>query len=246
MILSCPECNTRYLINSAQLLPNGRSVRCSKCGTSWRQEPTDEDKARAASLADMELRKGHTPDVDTIPVQDPPRRIRPIPRGSNLPAVRKPRKSPIWGWMMLTGFVVVVLATGYMFRNTISSTWPSSQKLYDVLGIEVENIADEDLASSEPSPSDVLEFKGLSAKPRFDGEILILTFEGRIENPSDMPIALPRVRAVAQDESGAPLKEWTFTVPSAAISANGRVTFSTDLPDAPSSTRRVVPNFITR
>ena len=35
MFLICSSCNTKYLVNSADLKPDGRTVRCSKCGYEW-------------------------------------------------------------------------------------------------------------------------------------------------------------------------------------------------------------------
>ena len=39
MLLTCSSCNSRYLVNSADLKPNGRTVRCATCGYEWFQEP---------------------------------------------------------------------------------------------------------------------------------------------------------------------------------------------------------------
>ena len=39
MLLTCSSCNSRYLVNSADLQPNGRTVRCTKCYNEWFQEP---------------------------------------------------------------------------------------------------------------------------------------------------------------------------------------------------------------
>ena len=39
MLLSCSSCNSKYLLNSADLKPNGRTVRCITCGYEWYQEP---------------------------------------------------------------------------------------------------------------------------------------------------------------------------------------------------------------
>ena len=45
MIIECPACTTRYDIK-AQLPPEGRTVRCAKCGTVWRAMPdNNEDEA---------------------------------------------------------------------------------------------------------------------------------------------------------------------------------------------------------
>ena len=52
MLLTCSSCNSRYLINSADLQPNGRTVRCSKCNNAWFQEPNlvEEEALKPLSL----------------------------------------------------------------------------------------------------------------------------------------------------------------------------------------------------
>jgi len=37
MLISCSSCNSKYLVNSADLKPEGRKVQCSKCGNIWYQ-----------------------------------------------------------------------------------------------------------------------------------------------------------------------------------------------------------------
>ena len=37
MLITCSSCNSKYLVNSADLKPNGRTVRCAICGFDWFQ-----------------------------------------------------------------------------------------------------------------------------------------------------------------------------------------------------------------
>ena len=38
MLISCTSCHSKYLINSADLKPEGRTVQCAYCGNQWYQE----------------------------------------------------------------------------------------------------------------------------------------------------------------------------------------------------------------
>ena len=44
MQVSCSSCNSKYLVNSADLKPEGRTVQCAKCGHNWFQIANIEDK----------------------------------------------------------------------------------------------------------------------------------------------------------------------------------------------------------
>ena len=44
MLIRCSACNSKYLVNSADLKPDGRMVECAGCGHQWYQVPsTDEE-----------------------------------------------------------------------------------------------------------------------------------------------------------------------------------------------------------
>ena len=44
MFIQCSDCNFKYLVNSADLKPNGRMVECANCGNQWFQELNSEEK----------------------------------------------------------------------------------------------------------------------------------------------------------------------------------------------------------
>ena len=39
MILTCPACDTKYVVKDGAIPPSGRQVRCASCKHSWHQEP---------------------------------------------------------------------------------------------------------------------------------------------------------------------------------------------------------------
>ena len=39
MILTCPACDTKYVVKDGAIPPGGRQVRCASCKHSWHQEP---------------------------------------------------------------------------------------------------------------------------------------------------------------------------------------------------------------
>ncbi len=45
MIITCPNCTTRYSLPQDKIKPDGQKVRCAKCGTVWHQAPEDEPLA---------------------------------------------------------------------------------------------------------------------------------------------------------------------------------------------------------
>ena len=44
MLIRCSACNSKYLVNSADLKPDGRMVECVSCGHQWYQEPSKEEE----------------------------------------------------------------------------------------------------------------------------------------------------------------------------------------------------------
>lgn len=70
MLIVCPSCATSYDIDSATLSPTGRQVRCARCRTVWRAEPSQADKLLAAAGAigsgDEAERTDTMSDMETI------------------------------------------------------------------------------------------------------------------------------------------------------------------------------------
>jgi predicted Zn finger-like uncharacterized protein len=50
MIITCPNCSTRYSLPQDKIKPGGQKVRCAKCGTVWYQEPETLELTTADAL----------------------------------------------------------------------------------------------------------------------------------------------------------------------------------------------------
>tara|TARA_B110000438_G_C15793114_1_gene641634 strand:- start:812 stop:1261 length:450 start_codon:yes stop_codon:yes gene_type:complete len=46
MLISCISCNSKYLVNSADLKPDGRTVKCVKCSKEWYQDIPEIENVR--------------------------------------------------------------------------------------------------------------------------------------------------------------------------------------------------------
>jgi predicted Zn finger-like uncharacterized protein len=64
MILTCPNCDTQYVVKDGAIPPEGRQVRCAACKHSWHQDPDNEEP--------LELESEAAVDQPTAPDNDEP------------------------------------------------------------------------------------------------------------------------------------------------------------------------------
>ena len=98
MLISCNSCNSKYLVNSAELKPDGRNVQCANCGNQWFQE---------SQIVDNNAKEDLTPEVNDRSSLKQEKNKTSI---SNLPStyVQEPKVS-ILNSILLVLFVIVVV-----------------------------------------------------------------------------------------------------------------------------------------
>jgi len=120
MILSCPECSSRFAIDAQALRPDGRRVKCGKCEHIWFEEPPAPSASEPLSVTPLEPEE-----LSSIPTP-------------NLPAVTvaDQRRSAAAAWIMVGFLLAVVLALGWFGRGSIALAWPTAEIIYTSIGID--------------------------------------------------------------------------------------------------------------
>jgi len=65
MILTCPACDTKYVVKDDAIPPGGRQVRCASCKHSWHQDP-EVGVAEPATAADIDFGGPPPPSPDAF------------------------------------------------------------------------------------------------------------------------------------------------------------------------------------
>jgi predicted Zn finger-like uncharacterized protein len=97
MILTCPACDTKYVVKDDAIPPGGRQVRCASCKHSWHQDP-DEMPAEPATAADIDLGgpPPPQPDMEEQPLAEAPAEAEAIANIASEPQPGQDEESP-WG-----------------------------------------------------------------------------------------------------------------------------------------------------
>jgi predicted Zn finger-like uncharacterized protein len=216
MILTCPQCATRYLTDPLALGPMGRQVRCAKCGHTWHQIPLPETESRL----DMLSPPTDAPWPSTTP-------------GAGLPArIEPPRPRRRAGAAMLVAVIVLVLLAGLSpGRERVVAAWPDAAQLYAVVGLPVE-VLGAGLAFQEVT---------LTRQPVNGRDTVVV--EGRILNDTDLPRPVPPILATVRDAGDRALKEWTVRIEPSELQPGQSTAFRTSMIDPPEGASRVALTF---
>ncbi len=237
MVITCPNCRTRFQIPPESLGDRGRNVRCSSCGHSWfvepfaRPAPPEPASVPAEPGLLPENRRSEVP--PTPPVELPPS---PTPLNMALPreAGRRGERSGkgLIGWLALA-LLVLLLVAAVVGRNSIVAAFPAALPLYERLGLPVTlelGLAFRDLGSSrrdEPA-----------------GSTVVVT--GTIVNTAGREVRVPKLRIALLDESQAEIESGFYDPPQQVLPADGTARFEIALENPPDEARDFTITFADR
>jgi predicted Zn finger-like uncharacterized protein len=188
MIIGCPSCRTRYLVDEQALGGRtGRTVRCATCGHTWHQKAPPElelpdDQARRESLR-------IEPALEVPPrpgaVIEPNLEVSPHPGSAPEPAPRPSggRRAAVRWLVLLVLFALAVLAGVVVARGAVALIWPPAARLYALAGFPVEPL----WAG--------LRIEKLAPARTADGLII----EGGMANAGKIAREIPRLRVALRD-----------------------------------------------
>lgn len=130
MILTCPACSTRYAVDPTSIGPEGRRVRCTKCGHVWQQMPPDDmPKSVKATAEDVTDRPPEEAMAASSAAATAASLI--AERAQTRAAVKRRRTWP--AWVALFIILAALVGAGYYGRDQIVTAVPQTARLYAAL-----------------------------------------------------------------------------------------------------------------
>ncbi|MBM3507446.1 MAG: DUF3426 domain-containing protein [Alphaproteobacteria bacterium] len=236
MILTCPACDTRYSVDPNSLLPNGRAVRCTKCGNTWTERPPGDMPRMMEMPYQASAEEPHADDIEVPSIEEMTVEAeRPLfrPRGARGPKKPAPKPQRSWGaliaWGSFAAVVIAVVASAVLLRGMIMELWPPATQLYQLVGLGAPKI--------QP-----LQFGDPVAQWEVEGGTNVIVVTGVITNITGATQPVPKLRGSLLDARDPPreLFTWTFDPPMPQLEAGASLNFATRVPNPPAATRRVL------
>jgi predicted Zn finger-like uncharacterized protein len=246
MILTCPECATRYDVDAAKFPAAGRKVRCKKCAHVWFQPGPESE-----SVAPPEPEEAPVPQEQPEPPVAPPAPEYSEPSSAeaasdfadedvdddaddvDAPRVALAPRRPapvrgaaaIAGWAALVGVILVIGWAATSYHQQIAMTWPKSASLFSHLGMAVNTRG--------------LDFADIRHSRQSEDGHPVLVITGKLVNVSTRQIKVPSLRVTLSNAASRAIYGWSFSPGTNLLAPGQSLTFRTRLSDPPAAAARV-------
>lgn len=130
MIIVCPACQTKYAVPADAISAEGRPVRCTECGHSWKQMPLNK-------VADLSQ------------VTPAPSGPAPMPQGSNLPVHANAPVSAGLKYNAVAMLVAAAFISFFGFQTVLETKFPFISSIYGAVGLHrADSMAIKDITAS--------------------------------------------------------------------------------------------------
>jgi predicted Zn finger-like uncharacterized protein len=229
MILTCPQCATRYFLPDWQVSQGGRAVKCTSCGKVWRAEGAREPEPAPEPELEPAVPSHHfEPAAEPFP--DPEeefaaaaQRRAEILRQKKVEAERRQRQAAVITgavWAGVAAAIALSLALALIFRIQVVRWWPGTASAYAAVGMPV-------------NASGLLIDKVKAAHAVVQGHPSLLV-TGVLTNASATPRSAPAFRVGMLDKAGRPLAQRVIeTAPPVALKVGEARRFQLQVADPP-------------
>jgi predicted Zn finger-like uncharacterized protein len=235
MILSCPACQTRYVVPDSAIGANGRQVRCAQCRRSWYQEPAALDLAGAAPAAPVAAPAFVAPQSRQEPaapvrrpIPPPPPQPEPEPDGYDAFASAPPfraRRNPARMWTMLAALAAVAMSGAALALHYFGLPGFGERLVTGAAG-----------ATS-------LGITGEGRLRRLGSGNVLLMITGRITNSTGEVQPVPQIRAELRDGQGRVVHSSSIAPPVDRLAPGQSASINAAVVDPPPAGRNLVLNF---
>lgn len=240
MLIICPECETSYEVDPAELGEGGRKVRCAECGTLWRASAADseiappEQEPEAAPDAEDWPDTFKDEDFAAPPVEMPAAEeaedvAPPPPRRRRAQTKRRAIPKPRFVTILAAAGLAALAALG-VWRQAVVGLVPDLAGLYAAAGLPV-NLRG-------------LEFRDVDTVETSDNGVPLLVVRGTIANVTEGAVEVPRLRLAVRGASGREIFVWTAMPSKHELEAGEALPFFAQLASPPAEGREVAVRFL--
>jgi predicted Zn finger-like uncharacterized protein len=244
MILTCPQCATRYQVDAAQFAGPGRKVRCAKCGHVWHQvapppEPEPGLESSAFEATPPESPPPATAQAPSAPVVEPRPAAYAPTAAAAAPAIEQEQAAPrrrgvssvvsVAGWFGLIALVALLGWAGVHYRQQIVTAWPQAASLYSKFGL--------------PVNARGIAFAEVAYRRASEGGQQVLSVSGKLVNVTAREQPVPELRVVLTDDDSRELYHWNFSAGVSTLRPGQKIGFLTRLTSPPAGARHLEVRF---
>ncbi len=240
MILTCPNCATRYSTTAQAIGDNGRTVRCSSCNTTWfvstnpdildlKQQESEEQRIIDTPLEEVvEPEKDYAGyDMSAEPVTGAHVQIRDM--------VDQRRRNRSLMGVSLIWFITIALlglAALYAFTNrqSIVEKYPGTATIYQAFGVDVNEIG--------------LQFEDPTIRRLPIDGVETLVINGHIVNITNEDRDIPMLELSIVNKADEVLASWVIEPPQPSLQAEGRIEYKSEYQNPPVDGERVLYRFV--
>jgi predicted Zn finger-like uncharacterized protein len=230
MILTCPECATRYFVADDKVGADGKAVRCASCSHRWTafREPEMELTTKAPALTVV---PASAPAAEAAPVAEKPANAAPKLIREQAEVRKTVREAVVNGvvWAVMGAACVLMLVGAVVFRVDVVRLAPKTAGAYAMVGLPVNGTG--------------LVFEDISAAPSLQDGHAALVVSGAIRNIEKRAVNAPSIRINVLDKEGHPVAHRVIDGPAGPIEPGASHQFVVAVLDPPAAADDVEVRF---